>query len=407
MDSIDHLVAAIVIFKALAGCVPGLWKADIDSAYRRIPVAPEHRWAAWIAFIVGGVPMAAGHLALMFGGIGSVHGWDRVGALLRHIARVILRLPVCRYVDDYFGVDHPECAQHAMECFARMVRAVLGPGAVAPDKLAHGVPLEVLGLQVRMADRGVELALPEKKRTKWMMQLANAKLAGVMPPGDASKLAGRLGFAACNSFMRAGRAMLRPFFAQQYAPMKGFRMSSMLMLATEWWLEVLQLNMAQTVEWSAKEKTAQLLCDARGSPARIAAVLLIDGEIYYTDMEPSKEMVDSLCARNDNQIMAWELLSIALGVSTFGHLLRDRRVRIWSDNVGAKNGFRAGAAHATDHNLIIHALWLHAMKNCYGVWIARVASAENLADLPSRESYRVLEELLEKKKYGKYIGKNE
>ena len=275
--------------------------------------------------------MAAGHLDLMFGGIGSVHGWDRVGAMLRHIARVVLRLPVCRYVDDYFAVDHPECAQHAMECFARMVRAVLGPGAVAPDKLAHGVPLEVLGLQVRMVSKGVELALPDKKRTKWTKQLAAAKEEGVMPPGDASKLVERLGFAVCNSFMRAGRAMLRPFFAQQYAPLKGFRMSSMLMLATEWWLEVLQLNLAQTVKWSAKAKTAQLLCDARGSPARVAAVLLIDDQIHYTDMEPSQEMVDTLCARKDEQIMAWELMSIALGVSTFGHLLRNRRVRIWSD----------------------------------------------------------------------------
>ena len=34
MDSIDYLAASIIAFKTLAGCVPGLWKADIDSAYR-------------------------------------------------------------------------------------------------------------------------------------------------------------------------------------------------------------------------------------------------------------------------------------------------------------------------------------------------------------------------------------
>ena len=121
-------------------------------------------------------------------------------------------------------------------------------------------------------------------------------------------------------------------------------------------------------------------------------MLLVDGEMHYTDMAPTQEMVDMLDTRRDDQIMAWELMSIALGVSTFGQRLRGRRVRIWSDNVGAENGFRAGAARARDHNLIIHALWLHAMKNHYGVWIARVASAENLADLSSRESYGLLEE---------------
>ena len=30
--------------------LPGLWKADIKSAFRRIPIKPSHRWAAAIAF---------------------------------------------------------------------------------------------------------------------------------------------------------------------------------------------------------------------------------------------------------------------------------------------------------------------------------------------------------------------
>ncbi len=34
------------------GEVPGLWKADIDAAFRRIPVRPEHRWACGVAFKV-------------------------------------------------------------------------------------------------------------------------------------------------------------------------------------------------------------------------------------------------------------------------------------------------------------------------------------------------------------------
>ena len=130
-------------------------------------------------------------------------------------------------------------------------------------------------------------------------------------------------------------------------------MSSMLKLATDWWPEVLAWNQAQTVEWEPKRKNAQLLCDARGSPARIAAVLRVDGEMHYTDMAPTQEMVDMLDTRRDDQIMAWELMSIALGVSTFGQRLRGRRVRIWSDNVGAENGFRAGASRARDHNLMI------------------------------------------------------
>ena len=88
-----------------------------------------------------------------------------------------------------------------------------------------------------------------------------------------------------------------------------------------------------------------------GQPARIAAVLFVENQILHTPWEPSQELARTLKHREDNQIMAWELLSIALGVSTFQHHLTARRVRVWSDNVGAENGLRAGAAKSADHNM--------------------------------------------------------
>ena len=56
-----------------------LWKADIDSAFRRIPIKPEHRDFAWICFKYNDHVVAARHLALMFGSVASVHHWERVG----------------------------------------------------------------------------------------------------------------------------------------------------------------------------------------------------------------------------------------------------------------------------------------------------------------------------------------
>ena len=41
----------------------------------------------------------------MFGAVGSVHAWERVGAALAHLARTFLKLPLLRYVDDYFGPE--------------------------------------------------------------------------------------------------------------------------------------------------------------------------------------------------------------------------------------------------------------------------------------------------------------
>ena len=44
--------------------------------------------------------------------------------------------------------------QHAMQCFARLVRVLLGSGAVAAGKLACGSVLVVLGVVVTPAVRG-------------------------------------------------------------------------------------------------------------------------------------------------------------------------------------------------------------------------------------------------------------
>ena len=83
------------------------------------------------------------------------------------MSRQALALPESRFVDDYFGCDFPEVhgphervhrsdvsfphqvTEHAKMCFARLVRAMLGPGAISDRKLDHGPTLMVLGLMVR------------------------------------------------------------------------------------------------------------------------------------------------------------------------------------------------------------------------------------------------------------------
>ena len=67
--------------------VPGLWKADIDGAFRRIPVRPEHRWATTVVYMYRGVPMTSTHNGMPFGASASVVAWHRVGEVLAHIAR--------------------------------------------------------------------------------------------------------------------------------------------------------------------------------------------------------------------------------------------------------------------------------------------------------------------------------
>ena len=90
-----------------------------------------------------------------FGATSSVHAWDRVAKLILKIARVLLRLPVLAYVDDFLGAEWPESIAHANECFGRLVRALLGDSALQSKKMGYGPVLEVLGLIATVSDKGV------------------------------------------------------------------------------------------------------------------------------------------------------------------------------------------------------------------------------------------------------------
>ena len=56
-----------------------MFKADVDSAFRRIPVMPDHREFGHIAFKYKDKVMVAEHASMPFGSIGSVHHWECIG----------------------------------------------------------------------------------------------------------------------------------------------------------------------------------------------------------------------------------------------------------------------------------------------------------------------------------------
>ena len=146
--------------------------------------------------------------------------------------------------------------------------------------------------------------------------------------------------------------------------------------------------------WNAPESgCAHLFVDARGVPPRCAAVLYVDGFWHYTDGAPSTGLMDKLQRRSDNQIMSLETMAISVGLATFAEELRGRKVLVFSDNTGAEAAARRGSAQAWDHCEMVHGIWTQAFLNQTHVWIERVASDDNLSDLPSRTEYKLLQDL--------------
>ena len=125
----------------------------------------------------------------------------------------------------------------------------------------------------------------------------------------------------------------------------------------------------------------------------LAALLRLDGELFYIDGTPPQCVIKQLLLRKDNQIMALELLPIALGLSTFATQLAHRSVHVFSDNTGSEWCAKRGTARAWDHARIVHMIWKLLAMERVDAWFDRVPTSDNIADLPSRESYGLVEQL--------------
>ena len=106
----------------------------------------------------------------------------------------------------------PDSAPLTFVCPMRLVDCLLGPGAAAPDKLCHGNPLTVLGVDITVDSYGMTCRPDAKKAFKWRCRIQKFLETGSLLSGEASKLAGALQWASQHTFRRLGRAMLRPIF---------------------------------------------------------------------------------------------------------------------------------------------------------------------------------------------------
>jgi len=65
-------------------------------------------------------------------------------------------------------------------------------------------------------------------------------------------------------------------------------------------------------------------------------VLFLDGQIWFTDGQPSERHMQSIGQRGDGQILSLELMAIAVGLATFAEDLRGKQVWIFEDNTAAE-----------------------------------------------------------------------
>ena len=193
-------------------------------------------------------------------------------------------------------------------------------------------------------------------------------------------------------FRRLGRAALRAVFDQKSR--HDGRLSPELVRALKWWLDVLGLDLVEKRQWRQSQRsTLHLFTDASSTPGHLGAVMFYGGCCLWCHLPVQDAVYELFKRRRDQQIMALELLAISMAIDTFADHLRDRRVVIHCDNKGSEACIRRGSARSMDHAQIVHAQWLRLAELGVDAHIVRVASEDNIADLPSRRDFNLFEAL--------------
>ena len=130
-----------------------------------------------------------------------------------------------------------------------------------------GASLDILGVNVQLSwDRFVMRPSSEKMK-KCLAVIDSALESGVLRPGCASKLAGRLQWACQYMFHRLGRAMVMPLYAQCHS--KSDSIHADLRIALCWWQQVLHMDVVEERFWNyPAAPLAHLFVDAAGKSSR-------------------------------------------------------------------------------------------------------------------------------------------
>ena len=397
---LDIFIVMLIWFLRV-GLIPRMWKRDVSGAFRCIPIFYKHLKHAFIVF-KHVILWIAGHLSMPFGSVASVHSWHRYSTFVVFMLWRLFKIPAGRWVDDFFG------GEPGLEPYVHHTRGPLTPGYFVSAIMALiGTPMDpekdndekaqmiILGADIEIIDEAhaIDVQPAEEKTRDWTEDLVQAKKTGTLDPGMAGKFAGRFTWTTTVAARLVGRAWIKPFYAQQYQPLPGNKISSWLDAAMTWWIGFLvKFKKRRFHSGEDRRPHTRMWTDAAADPSAgergtLCAVVERDGEFHYTTLQTPQWLFEQLLPREDNQIGCLETFAVALGHATFEPFFVDALTTAYVDNDGTLGSFRNGSGRAPEVNIVVGHFWWDVAALGETFWIYRVESAANIADGPTRGDF--------------------
>ena len=369
---------------------------DLSAAYRQLALSPKSRWVSFVAVFdpVSKRPKIYSMRALPFGASRSVYGFLRVAHSLWWLGCKMLKLAWSNFFDDFVTlarIDESKSVSIAVDQFFKL----LGWAVSSGDKdLPFAGKFKALGVEVDLSSWKsglVRFSNTEQRATELSEKISEILHAGKLSVPEALSLRGRMQFANSQLWGRASKLCLNAVTAHAYSG-EGPGISQDLVH----YLSVFKSCLASarprevTPSWSSP---MFLFTDASFSPENSdwpcgLGGVLIDQEgrqVSAFSCVLDFETLEVLgYPQKSTVIFEAELLALLVGLMIWKKKLRHKPCVCYVDNNATRDVPIAGKARTQPGLALVTELLQLEDEVGLNSWYARVPSASNIADGPSR-----------------------
>ena len=372
------------------------WVLDERKAYRQIAIRPDHRrWS-----VISLKQPSSGEVAFFamvghsFGLVSSVYNYNRRSAAITDILRRVFLVAAFNFYDDKYGFEPRSTVESAFSC-ARQVHWWLG-AQFDDKKLQLSSDPTILGVTYDLA--GMRLLIKQKRKEEILDEIDSIMSSGVLPPGQAGKLRGKLMFGASQLWGKVGRAFLRALSERQYSNYAAKKINSAINRSLNEWKFLLERGPPRPIDPVAKKLVdAVVFTDGSfpdgkvGAPDRpwIGGVLFVRGRHpQQFGCEVKQELIDEWIPRK-SQIAMVELFATLVALETFRSELEGSSSLLFVDSESVQGALVKGYSAREDMCELVSVFWRCALDLKVNLYIDRISTDANPADHPSRDRMEV------------------
>ena len=368
------------------------FKADHEAAYKQLPMKWEHSRLAVITLRcpTDGKWYAFRSRTMVFGAVAAVLHYNVFSRVLAELFTKLFGIPILSFFDDFGALIPGPLAKAALEAFKAFCE-LLGIRLKA-EKEEVGPRVTFLGLRgffpCRENGWKLQITLPSDKAKAWADYVRSFRQRGSIHALELETLIGRLSFSQTCLFGKFARTQMRCLYKKLHRRVYVAKFTPRELLSLRWWEAVLTELRPRVPRGIQRSPFWVLFTDAATKTNLMAAILFRGGACSSPRIQFS--MVGSVPSawlkrfHSRNKIYGSELLAVVAFVWAHAKLLAGKSVNLYIDSNNAIAALTRGDTPDDFLASLVSVFWKLAQAFSIDIWIGRVRSKLNIADLPTR-----------------------